>query len=116
MNTIIGINAYRIDADGWAFDDESVGLKRELFVAGADKIISKMVDNFLTPTNHIIILFSASDFPGRKVVLKWLREDVGGNWYAWDEQDMQGWLCPALFKYFKIAPRNIFVDIKEVKS
>ena len=47
---------------------------------------------------------------------KKLSEDVGGNWYAWDEQDMQGWLCPALFKYFKIAPRNIFVDIKEVKS
>jgi hypothetical protein len=28
---------------------------------------------------------------------------------------MEGWLCPALFKYFPTAPKTIFVKVEELK-
>ncbi len=31
------------------------------------------------------------------------------NWFYSDHDKMEGWLCPALFKYFPKAPRNIYV-------
>jgi hypothetical protein len=34
---------------------------------------------------------------------------MGGNWYAWSERGIEGWLCPALFKYFEAAPNEIYV-------
>ena len=30
------------------------------------------------------------------------------NWYYSPEFDMEGWLCPALFKYFDKAPRELY--------
>jgi hypothetical protein len=35
--------------------------------------------------------------------------DMEGNWYRVDEPPSEGWLCPALFKYFDEAPRELFV-------
>jgi hypothetical protein len=43
------------------------------------------------------------------VKLEWRREESGGNWYYSDKYQMEGWLCPALFKYFAKAPREIYV-------
>jgi len=28
---------------------------------------------------------------------------------------MEGWLCPALLKYFPTAPRQIYVQVEELK-
>ena len=39
--------------------------------------------------------------------LEWAREEVGGNVYAWRERDLEGWLCPALLRYFPEAPERI---------
>ena len=55
------------------------------------------------------LLFSAAPFPGFTVRLQWRREEYGGNWYFSPDFDMEGWLCPALFKYFETAPKEIFV-------
>jgi len=43
------------------------------------------------------------------VKLQWAREEYGDNWYFSPEFKMEGWLCPALFKYFDQAPKEIFV-------
>ncbi|MGH7971928.1 MAG: DUF6717 family protein [Limisphaerales bacterium] len=32
-----------------------------------------------------------------------------GNWYFSPEFKIEGWLCPALFKYFDQAPTEIYV-------
>ena len=37
---------------------------------------------------------------------------MDGNWYYSPELDMEGWLCPALLKYFDEAPRELFVQVK----
>jgi hypothetical protein len=60
------------------------------------------------------MLFSASPFPGAQVTLEWLREEFGGNWYRWPEGKMEGWLCPALFKYFDQAPPRLFAKVEAI--
>ena len=45
--------------------------------------------------------------------LDWKRTDPdGGNWYGWEEFKIEGWLCPALFKYFEQPPKHIYVQAK----
>jgi hypothetical protein len=35
---------------------------------------------------------------------------MGGNVYGWN--NMEGWLCPALLKYFTSPPKKIFAQFK----
>ena len=93
----------------WVFDDPAVGLSREPFIAGIDKMIDKLVADIPDAERGWKAIFSASPFPGHEVMLEWRREESGGNWYYSDRYQMEGWLCPALFKYFTKAPREIYV-------
>ena len=111
MNAINVIQPYKY-LTMWVFDDEKVGLVQEPFVSGADEIIEKMVENIPDAENGFILLFSSSPFPGYQAEFEWRREDQDGNWYYFKEFDMEGWLCPALFKYFESAPQNIYVQFK----
>lgn len=115
MNAINVIQPYKY-LSMWVFDDEKVGLVQEPFVAGADLIIEKMVENIPDSDSGFILLFSSSPFPGHQVAFEWLREELDGNWYYLKELDMEGWLCPALFKYFDSAPKTIYVQFKAKKS
>ena len=97
----------------WVFDDEKVGLIREPFVAGADDIIEEMVKNIPDAENGFSLIFSAIAFPGHQIELEWRRDESGGNWYYSKELDMEGWLCPALFKYFDKPPAKLFAQFKQ---
>lgn len=109
MNTINAIHPYK--ADGlWVFDDERVGLEREPFVAGADAIIDRMVANLDHPERGFTLLFSATPFPGHNAVFEWRREEMGGHWYYSPDLDAEGWLCPALFRYFETPPQKIYAQ------
>lgn len=35
-----------------------------------------------------------------------------GMWYFAPSLDMEGWLCPALFKYFDEAPTKLYAQFK----
>ena len=94
------------------FDDERVGLIQEPFVSGADAIIEKLVANIPDAENGFLLLFSSQPFPGHQYVFEWRREENGGNWYYFSELHMEGWLCPALFKYFDTAPARIYAQCK----
>ncbi len=98
----------------WVFDDASVGLNKEPFVSGADVIIDRLVAELPGAEKGFNLVFSAQPFPGYQVKLDWRREEFGGNWYYSPELGMEGWLCPALFKYFETAPREIYVQCKAV--
>ena len=93
----------------WVFDDPAVGLNKEPFIAGIDTMIDKMTANIRDPQNGFRAVFSASAFPGYTEKLEWRRSESGGNWYYSDHYKMEGWLCPALFKYFAEAPKEIYV-------
>jgi len=93
----------------WMFDDSAVGLHREPFVAGIDTMIDGLVANIQNADRGFRAIFSAAPFPGYDVKLEWRRADSGGNWYYSGQFNMEGWLCPAMFKYFSAAPREIYV-------
>ena len=109
MNSIIAIHPYKAE-DMWVFDDPGVGLRQEPFVSGADTIIDHMVRDIPNAENGFTLLFSSQPFPGYQVEFDWRRAELGGNWYFSDQLNMEGWLCPALFKYFDSAPPKIYAQ------
>ena len=97
----------------WVFDDPRVGLVQEPFVAGADTMIDRVVAGLADPEHGFTMLFSATPFPGHQYRLEWRRGDAHGNWYWSDQLGMEGWLCPALFRYFTAAPEQLFVQVRD---
>lgn len=97
----------------WVFDDANVDLVREPFVMGIDEIMTKSVIDIKEPEKGFNLLFSSKPFPGATITLERLYEEFDGNWYKCTELDHDGWLCPALFKYFDEAPKHIYAQIKE---
>jgi hypothetical protein len=95
----------------WVFDDPRVGLSHEPFIAGIDTI-DKIVAKIPDAGRGFRAIFSAAPFPGYTEKLEWRREESRGNWYDNDHFKMEGWLCPALFKYFPATPKSIFVKVE----
>ena len=108
MNAINIIVPYRYEGM-WVFDDPRVGLDKEPFVSGADVLMDRLVANVPGAENGFRLIFSGTPFPGYMTKMEWRREEYGGNWYYSSQFDMEGWLCPALFKYFQSAPKEIYV-------
>ena len=114
-NSIMIIHPYRYEGM-WVFDDPGVGLEREPFVSGADVVIDRMVENIPGAESCFNLIFSASAFPGHELRLERGREDSGGYWYCSRELEMEGWLCPALFKYFEEAPDFLYAQFKASRT
>jgi hypothetical protein len=107
MNAITVLVPYRYHGQ-WVFDDPAVGLVREPFVSGIDKMIDRIVADIPGAADGFRLLFSPTPFPGHTVNLEWRREEFGGNWYFCPQLNMDGWLCPALFRYFETAPKKLY--------
>jgi hypothetical protein len=99
----------------WVFDDPATGLVREPFVSGIPEMIDELVKDIPDARKGFRLIFSGSPFPGYQMSANWCREEFGGNWYRNDEHGMEGWLCPALFKYFEKAPRKLYVKAEALK-
>ena len=93
----------------WVFDDPAVGLNKEPFIAGIDVIIDKMTATIPNAQKGFRAVFSGAPFPGYTEKLEWRREESGGNWYYSGRYKNEGWLCPALLRYFSNAPKEIYV-------
>jgi hypothetical protein len=115
MNSLMVIHPYKFGGM-WVFDDEKAGLVKEPFVAGTDVIIDKMVAGLDRPEEGFTLIFSANPFPGHQAVFEWRRADMGGHWYHSPQLNAEGWLCPAMFKYFDKAPPRIYAQFKSKKS
>ena len=109
-NSLLIISPYRI-AGTWAFDDPRVGLQGEPFVSGAPEMIDKLVAEAKIPAadKGFRLIFSSRPFPGYQAKMDRGRTEAGGRWYSCERLHMEGWLCPALFKYFKRAPKEIYL-------
>ena len=106
-NSMMVIFPYR-DENTWVFDDEQVGLRREPFVSGIPGMIDLLVKNIPNAAKGFKLLFSKSPFPDYQAELIWVKAEYGGNWYRWELNGMEGWLCPALFKYFDSPPTRLY--------
>ncbi|MBV9008216.1 MAG: hypothetical protein JO354_03475 [Verrucomicrobia bacterium] len=111
MNSIMVIVPYKYEGM-WVFDDPAVGLQREPFIAGMDTLIHQATAGIAGAAGGFRAIFSASPFPGARFTLEWRRGESGGNWYYSPEFRQEGWLCPALFKYFETAPSRIYVRVE----
>jgi hypothetical protein len=107
-NSILVIQPYKYNGL-WVFDDSRTGLVREPFVAGIPEMIDKLVDNIPDANSGFRLIFSPIPFPGYQEKLIWRRTEGPGNWYYSEKYDAEGWLCPALSKYFSKAPKEIYV-------
>ena len=111
----------------WVFDDPSQDLKAEAFVMGMSEMIEVIVRANRIPKARKGFAMTFSDEPieGADVHLYWVRggkviftdsktgkkkEYMAGNWYegVLVGNYMEGWLCPALLKYFPEAPKEIW--------
>lgn len=94
------------------FDDKTTGLVREALVAGIDEMLDMVSANIPNAEKGFVVIFSDKPFPGYKLRLRWLRPGYrkSGDWYWCYQLKKEGWLCPALLRYFKTAPRNIYAN------
>jgi hypothetical protein len=111
MNSLMVIVPYKYEGL-WVFDDPAVGLSKEPFIAGIDTLIDKATASIPDAQHGFRAVFSGIQFPGANFKLEWRRAESGGNWYYSPEFNQEGWLCPALFKYFESAPPEIYVKIE----
>jgi hypothetical protein len=115
-NSLLVIAPYR-SVGTWVFDEPRLGLRAEPFVAGVPELLDKLIAEAGIPDadEGFRLTFSAQPFPGFQTKITWLRGEFAGNWYYSKEYDLEGWLCPALFKFFKRAPNEIYVKAEAVR-
>ena len=112
-NSIHVIHPYW-DNGSLVFDDATVGLSKEPFVAGADSVLGVLASRVPGCEERFTLLFSDQPFPGAQTSIRRLRPDFGGTWYACDDLNgAEGWLCPALYKYYPQAPERLHLQIRE---
>ena len=95
--------------DTWVFDDESAGLEKEPFVQGVPEMIDELVKDIPNARGGFMLLFSSQPFAGYQAELTRVREEYGGHWYKAKDEGVEGWLCPALFRYFDTAPESLYI-------
>jgi hypothetical protein len=102
----------------WVFDDPAVGLYKEALVAGMPEMIELAAERagIAHPEKGFVALFSKDPFPGAMVSLELVGEDLGGHIYRWPDAGLEGWLCPALFKYFDHAPPRLYIELRSAGS
>ncbi|HTE18814.1 MAG TPA: DUF6717 family protein [Armatimonadota bacterium] len=109
-NSLRVIHPYRL-AGTWGFDDPATGLAREPFVAGIDDLLDRKARE-VGAGDELTLTFAERAFPGANVHLEWIRDEEGGAWYYDAEADAEGWLCPALYRYFDEAPEALWLQIR----
>lgn len=116
-NSLLVLTPYRA-AGTWVFDDPRAGLKAEPFISGIPEIIDELIAEakVADADKGFRMIFSSQPFPNHQSKITWVRPESGGNWYYSEEYKLEGWLCPALFKYFRRAPRTIYVKAEGIKD
>ena len=75
-------------------------------------MIDRVTSHIPDAKRGFIMVFSGTPFPDYHIRLKWKRQEGTGNIYHSDELDADGWLCPALLRYFDDRPCELFVQVK----
>jgi len=116
MNQIYVIFPYQYNGT-WVFDDRDRGLAKEPFVSGIPEMIEAITEGFENRSEGFRLKFSAHAFVAdaneRVALIKFFEKDMGGAWYigSYDGKHLEGWLCPALLKYFAELPEQIYIAV-----
>lgn len=113
-NSIMTIHPYPINGRGFYFDEPRLDVYKEAFVAGIPEMMYRACEKYGIDPNNLTCNFSATKFPSKSMVhLKWVEstdENGTGNVYRWEEENMEGWFCPCLLKFFDKAPKNLYIE------
>ncbi len=104
---ILVIEPYKSEGR-WYFDDAKTDLLREPFAKNIGLMIEATVTNIPNAEKGFKLHFSSKEFPDYSLKIKRTREKSKGNFYYCEKLDIEGWLCPALLKYYKTPPRYIY--------
>lgn len=101
----------------WMFTDIGVNLENEPLVQGIDAMIEELTASIPDAETGFEMVFADEPFAGAQVSLEWIRADeIEGNWYRCPEFALDGWLCPALGKYFADPPKHLFIQAKFLRK
>lgn len=100
----------------WMFNDRRTKLHNEAFVMGIDDMLDQLTAGIPDATNGFRLTISAEPFPNYMVELQRRQRDCGGRWYYCPHYKLVGWLCPALFKYYWIAPKRLYARADAIKQ
>lgn len=124
----------------WVFDDEKQNLKEEAFVQGMSEIIDATLakkGKIRKAKKGFKLTFSDKPFVGHDVKLTWFKPGnlegkytleidgkmqtfefcIKGDWYHTGrsfKKRMEGWLCPALLKYFDTPPKHLYCSAESL--
>ena len=109
-NSVFVIYPVRSSMGVWSFTDDDVGLKNEPFVGMINVYMDYMTKDIVNAEKGFPLYFSKIKLPNTKMTLHKVSGDEFGTYYKFEELDMaEGWLCPALFKYFDVAPDTFYI-------
>ncbi len=113
MTSVFVIAPYLDETGTSVFDDAERELAREPFVSGIPEIIEFALNQAgHKSARRFKACFSDSAFLECTHELTRIYEEAGGHWYNLRGTELRGWLCPALLRYYSIAPENIFIRLK----
>jgi hypothetical protein len=115
MNSLFVLTPYKHEGL-WVFDDATVGLVKEPFVLGIDIMLDRLTSEIPGAEKGFTLIFSPQPFPGYSAELHWKRTEYEGNWYYCPQFEIEGWLCPALFKYFDEVPEKLFAKAEKKRE
>ena len=108
-NALYVISPYRTKGGQWVFDDSAKELEQEPLVCGADTLCSRLFDKY----GDFNLICSDSGLPEYDFRLKRddlkTKDEIDGTWYKAEKQDLDVWLCPALFRYYSDAPEFLYI-------
>lgn len=116
-NAIFTLTFYRHHGQ-WVFDDPARGIQLEPLVSGADVLFDVLSGRDLDDTiTRCTVNFSTTPIPGHEVAAKFIGSEMEGSVYQVtvcktnaDIIDFRFWLCPALFAYYRRAPKTLYVQ------
>lgn len=114
-NSIFSISPY-FHNGFWVFDDASVGLVKEPFVMGVPEMIESLLAKKGLTGKAFSVLHSASGIPDPDLILDRQESESGGTWYSCKETGLKGWFCPALFLYYPVAPKKLYIQLIPIKT
>jgi len=106
------VHAYKDDGY-WYVDDENGFSKADnQLVAGIPEIIEQLAG---TSATRVAIEYADEPFLD-SICLSLLSGDTSGSTYRGtiNGTEMEGWLCPVFFYYFKKAPERLYVRISPI--
>lgn len=112
---IMTIHPYRA-CGMWVFDDPDKGLHKEPLVRGIDTMLDVLAGVLPESEGGFDLVFRGAEFP-YSTRFDRVQEENGWSLYRNGELEMEGWLCPALLKYFpEGAPEEIHVWAKPLSG